>query len=132
MSTNHRPARSLRVLVADDNPLNLRLATRILREMGHSGVLVQDGEQALRALATQHFDVALLDVTMPGMDGVQALRELRARERGGAVRTPVIMVTAHDLPEDQRRMLQAGADGYVAKPIDAKRLGAELRRVLGG
>ncbi|UBQ05526.1 response regulator [Tepidimonas taiwanensis] len=131
MSAQALRMRPLRVLVADDNPLNLRLATRILREMGHSGVLVQDGAKALEALAAQRFDVVLLDVTMPGMDGIEALRELRARERGGAARTAVIMVTAHDLPEDRRRLLQAGADGYVAKPIDAERLAAELARVMG-
>ncbi|MGQ9724744.1 MAG: response regulator [Tepidimonas sp.] len=131
MTTQNRSLRSLRVLVADDNPLNLRLATRLLREMGHSGVLVQDGAQALQALAAQRFDVVLLDVTMPGMDGLEALRELRARERSGGPRTAVIMVTAHDLPEDRRRLQQAGADGFVAKPIDAERLAAELKRVVG-
>lgn len=123
--------RPLRVLVADDNPLNLRLATRILREMGHSGVLVNDGAKALEALQAQSFDVLLMDVTMPVMDGLEALTELRRRERSGRRRTPVIMVTAYDLPEDRRRLLDAGADGYVAKPIDAERLGAELRRLLG-
>ncbi|WP_334135647.1 response regulator [Tepidimonas sp.] len=124
-------SRPLRVLVADDNALNLRLATRILREMGHSGVLVTDGHKALQALQAQTFDVALFDVTMPDMGGLEALAELRAWERAGRPRTPVIMVTAYDLPEDRRRMLEAGADGYVAKPLDAERLAAELARVLG-
>lgn len=123
--------RSLRVLVADDNPLNLRLATRILRDMGHSGVLVGDGHKVLEALHAQTFDLVLMDVTMPGLDGLEALRELRAREAAGRQRrTPVIMVTAYDLPEDRRRILQAGADGYVAKPLDAERLTTEIRRVL--
>lgn len=132
MSTTSPAMRPLRVLVADDNPLNLRLATRILREMGHSGVLVGDGHKALEALRAQTFDLVLMDVTMPGMDGVEALAELRAREAaGGLRRTPVIMVTAYDLPEDRRRLLDAGADGYVAKPLDAERLLAEMRRVLG-
>lgn len=130
MSTMSPTMRPLRVLVADDNPLNLRLATRILREMGHSGVLVGDGHKALEALRTQTFDLVLMDVTMPGMDGVEALKELRVREAGGR-RTPVIMVTAYDLPEDRRRLLEAGADGYVAKPLDGERLLAEMRRVLG-
>ncbi|MCS6810375.1 MAG: response regulator, partial [Tepidimonas sp.] len=63
--------------------------------------------------------------------GLEALRELRAREARGVRRTPVIMVTAYDLPEDRRRLLEAGADGYVAKPLDAERLLAEMQRVLG-
>lgn len=131
MTTTSPTMRPLRVLVADDNPLNLRLATRILRDMGHSGVLVGDGHKALEALRAQTFDLVLMDVTMPGMDGVGALRELRAREAASAQRrTPVIMVTAYDLPEDRRRLLDAGADGYVAKPLDAERLAAEIRRVL--
>lgn len=130
MTANASLRRPLRVLVADDNPLNLRLATRILREMGHSGVLVADGRKALEALRAQTFDVALFDVTMPEMGGLEALAELRGWERAGRPRTPVIMVTAYDLPEDRRRMLDAGADGYVAKPLDAERLAAELERVL--
>jgi len=76
-------ARPLRVLVADDNPLNLRIAARLLRDMGHSGVLVNGGRQALQALQTQAFDVMLLDVTMPDMGGLEALAELRALERAG-------------------------------------------------
>jgi CheY-like chemotaxis protein len=123
-------ARPLRVLVADDNPLNLRIAARLLRDMGHSGVLVNGGRQALQALQTQAFDVMLLDVTMPDMGGLEALAELRTLERAGRRHTPVIMVTAYDLPEDRRRLLDAGADGYVAKPLDAERLAAELARVV--
>lgn len=131
MTANPSAVRPLRVLVADDNPLNLRLAARLLRDMGHSGVLVTDGHKVLEALRAQTFDLVLMDVTMPGMDGLEALRELRAREAREARRTPVIMVTAYDLPEDRRRLLEAGADGYVAKPLDAERLLAEMQRVLG-
>lgn len=121
---------ALRVLVADDNTINLRIATRVLREMGHSGVLVTDGDKALKALEAQHFDLVLMDVTMPGRDGLSTLAELRALERSGARRrTPVIMVTAHDMPSDRQRFLDAGADGYVAKPLEADRLLVEMRRI---
>ncbi|MFN3956371.1 MAG: response regulator [Tepidimonas ignava] len=129
MTTNPTAMRPLRVLVADDNPLNLRLAARLLRDMGHSGVLVTDGHKALEALQAQRFDVVLMDVTMPGMDGTEALALLRQREAGLRY-TPVIMVTAYDMPEDRRRLLEAGADGYVAKPLDGQRLAAELARVV--
>lgn len=127
---NSTPAdRSLRVLVADDNTINLRVATRVLRDMGHSGVLVTDGDKALKAMEQQRFDLVLLDVTMPNRDGLSTLAEIRLREKRGQTRTTVIMVTAHDLPSDRQRMLSAGADGYVAKPLDADPLRAELRRL---
>ncbi len=121
--------RPLRILVADDNTINLRVATRVLRDMGHTGALVTDGVKALKALESQQFDLVLLDVTMPEMDGLTTLAEIRAREQRGAKRTPVIMVTAHDLPSDRTRFLSAGADGYVAKPLETDRLQTELDRL---
>ena len=130
MSSNTSVPRALRVLVADDNPVNLRVATRVLRDMGHSGVLVTDGEKALKALEAQAFDVALMDVTMPQLDGVSTVAEMRKREKQGARRTPVIMVTAFDMPSDRARFLAAGADGYLAKPLERVALEAELQRVL--
>lgn len=124
-------ARSLRVLVADDNPVNLRLAAAVLRDLGHGGALVPDGLKALQALERQPFDLLLLDVNMPQMDGLAVLRHLRAQEQAGGPKLPIIMVTAHDQPSDRRAMLAAGADGYVAKPLDVQRLQSELQRVLG-
>jgi CheY-like chemotaxis protein len=130
MSTLSTPVRPLHILVADDNPINLRLATRILREMGHTGALVTDGIKALKALDAQRFDVVLLDVTMPEMDGVEVLGKLRDLERQGRPKTTVIMVTAHDLPSDRKNLLAAGADGFVPKPLEAAALASELARVL--
>ncbi len=130
MNASSPASKPLRVLVADDNPVNLRVATRVLRDMGHSGVLVTDGEKALKALEAQPFDVALMDVTMPQLDGISAVAEMRKREKQGARRTPVIMVTAFDMPSDRARFLAAGADGYLAKPLERTALEAELQRVL--
>ena len=121
----------LRVLVAEDNPINQRVAVAMLRALGHNGVVVGDGEKALRALSQLPFDVVLMDVTMPNCDGMAALAELQERKRQGVRVPPVIMVTAHDLPGDREHFLAAGADGYVAKPMDVAALTAELRRVLG-
>lgn len=129
MSSPTSSRRPLRVLVADDNAINLRLATRILREMGHSGALVTDGLKALKAMDAQRFDVVLLDVTMPEMDGVQVLKTLRELEQQGRPRTTVIMVTAHDLPSDRQNLLAAGADGFVPKPLEPNALAAELQRL---
>ena len=130
MNASSPASKPLRVLVADDNPVNLRVATRVLRDMGHSGVLVTDGEKALKALEAQAFDVALMDVTMPQLDGISAVAEMRKREKQGARRTPVIMVTAFDMPSDKARFIAAGADGYLAKPLERAALEAELQRVL--
>lgn len=132
MNNESRSSKPLRVLVADDNPVNLRVATRVLREMGHSGVLVTDGEKALKALEAQSFDVCLFDVTMPNLDGIGALTELRRREtRAGKRKTPIIMVTAFDMPSDRARLMAQGADGYVPKPLERVALEVELQRVLG-
>lgn len=120
----------LRVLIADDIPLNQKVASVMLKRLGHSGVLVADGEQALRALEQQRFDVVLLDASMPVLDGLGALREIREAERRGRARTPVIMVTGHDSPDDRTNFLKAGADGFVPKPIQVETLLSELRRVL--
>jgi CheY-like chemotaxis protein len=131
MSITKPAQRALRVLVADDNPVNLRVATRVLRDMGHSGVLVTDGEKALKAMEAHTFDVALMDVTMPVLDGLSTVAEIRKREQSGQRKTPIIMVTAFDLPSDRARMLASGADGYLAKPLERQALEIELNRVLG-
>ncbi len=131
MSTTNPATSALRILVADDNPVNLRVATRVLRDMGHSGVLVTDGEKALKAMDAHTFDIVLMDVTMPVLDGLGAVAEIRKREQQGKRKTPVIMVTAFDLPSDRARMLAAGADGYLAKPLERQALEVELKRLLG-
>jgi two-component system sensor histidine kinase/response regulator len=121
----------MHVLVAEDNPINQMMATRVLHRLGHTGVVVGDGAQALRCLEQVKFDLVLMDVMMPNMDGLQALAALREREqRTGCARMPVFMATGHDLPGDRERLLQAGADGYVAKPFGAESLQSEIQRVL--
>lgn len=119
----------MRVLVADDNPINTRTAARILREMGHGGVLVNDGEQVLKALVQKPFDLVLLDVNMPILDGPATLKAIQAREAAGASHVPVVFVTAHDLPSDRTRYLALGADGFLVKPLESGALLAELRRL---
>jgi len=129
----HTPAkaagRALRVLVADDNVINTRTAARLLRESGHGGILVHDGQQVLKALASQAFDVVLLDVNMPVLDGPETLKAIRRLEQQGAPHVPVVFVTAHDLPSDRTRYLALGADGFLVKPLDAHALQAELVRL---
>ncbi len=122
--------RSLKVLVADDNPVNQKIMIGLLRNLGHTGVVVSDGEKVLRCLAQLSFDAILLDVQMPIMDGLKALAAIRAGEKSGKPHVPVIMVTANDLPEDRLRFQRKGADGYVSKPVGQLALQQELARVL--
>jgi CheY-like chemotaxis protein len=123
--------RSLHVLVAEDNPINQRMATNALKQLGHTGVVVGDGAEALRCLSQFKFDLVLMDVMMPNMDGLEALAAIRSSEQQArSPRLPVFIATAHDLPGDRERLLQAGADGYVAKPINAMALQSEIERVL--
>jgi PAS domain S-box-containing protein len=125
-----RPGPPLRVLVAEDNEYNQRLVLRLLEKHGHAAELVADGHAALAALARGGFDVALLDLQMPGMDGLQVIAEWRRREAGTGRRLPVVAVTAHSMTGDRERCLRAGMDGYLSKPIRAAELYAELARVV--
>ncbi len=101
----------------------------LLRRLGYGGIVVPNGQEALRALGRQHFDVMLLDVNMPVLGGWETLQALRELERTGRPRMPVIMISGHDLPEDRARYLAGGADAYLVKPLDAGELDATLQRV---
>ena len=121
---------SLRVLVAEDNLINQRLALAMLTRLGHTGVVVGDGEKALKCLAKLKFDVVLMDVMMPVLDGLGALGAIREQEQTTGAHLPVIIVTAHTDPGDVQKFKLAGADGYVAKPMEIERLKEELKRVM--
>ena len=110
-------SRSLRVLVAEDNPVNQRLAQAVLEAWGHTAVLAASGQEALAALEGGAFDIVLMDAQMPDMDGFQATAAIRARERSTGAHVPIIAMTAHAQPGDRERCLAAGMDGYIAKPI---------------
>lgn len=123
--------RSLQVLLVEDHAINRKLAEILLQQMGHRWVSAGDGQEALERLQEQPFDVVLMDVMMPRMDGVSALRVLREREAGRVRQTPVLMVTAHAMTGDRERFLAAGADGYVSKPLSQEALCREIARVTG-
>nr|WP_321259773.1 ATP-binding protein [uncultured Pseudodesulfovibrio sp.] len=108
----------LKVLLADDNPLNRELATTLLTERGHTVTAVENGIQALEALKEERFDLILMDVQMPIMDGVSATRAIRAPQSGVVdPSVPILALTAHALKGDRERFLDAGMDDYIAKPI---------------
>ncbi|WP_051445213.1 PAS domain S-box protein [Desulfocurvus vexinensis] len=123
--------RALRVLVAEDNVVNRIYAERLVRELGHSAVAVADGHEALRALAGGGFDLVLMDVQMPGLDGVQATRSIRAGEVPGVdPALPVIAMTAHAMKGDREVFLDAGMDEYVSKPVAPQELRAAIARAV--
>jgi signal transduction histidine kinase/CheY-like chemotaxis protein len=121
------PGGSVSILLAEDNPVNQRLAARLLEKMGHRVTLAGNGREAVEAWERESFAAILMDVQMPEMDGYRATGVIRAREQELALRrTPIIGVTAHAMKGDREKCLAAGMDEYVSKPIKS----AELREVL--
>jgi CheY-like chemotaxis protein len=119
------------VLLAEDNSGNILVATCLLATYGYSYDLARNGKEALAMLDANTYDVVLMDVQMPEMDGLEVTRRLREREKAtGSERLPVIGMTAYALPEDRRRCLQAGMDGYIAKPFNHQELVNILQRVI--
>ncbi len=109
----------LRILLAEDSPFNQKVAVTLLEKAGHEVVVANDGRQALEWLDRREFDLVLMDIQMPEMDGYQATQEIRRREREtGSPHMPVIAMTAHAMQGDREAALASGMDGYLAKPID--------------
>ncbi len=107
----------LRILLAEDNVVNQRLALTLLRKAGHEVVLAENGREALERLQAETFDVVLMDVEMPELDGLEATRQWRRIEQRTGGHTPVIAMTAHTIKGDRERCLRAGMDDYLAKPV---------------
>ena len=129
--TPTRSARRLRVLVAEDNPVNQRLAQHLLERRGHTPILAANGREALDLATHDQFDLVLMDLQMPEMDGFETTASIRARERDArAPRLPIIALTAHAMQGDRQRCLDADMDGYVAKPIKPVELFEVIDRVM--
>ena len=109
--------RAVRVLLVEDNLVNQRLFVRLIEKLGHQVSVAANGRQALTMLAAGRFDVVLMDVQMPEMDGLEATREIRRLERRIGVHTPILGLTAHAMKGDKERCLEAGMDSYLAKPV---------------
>jgi CheY-like chemotaxis protein len=107
----------LSVLLAEDNIINQKLVTKILENHGHRVTVVNNGEEVLTTLEKEAFDLILMDIQMPKMDGFQATAEIRRRERETRTHLPIVAMTAHAMKGDMEKCLEAGMDAYVAKPV---------------
>lgn len=116
------------ILIIDDNPVNLKLAALVLQSSGQMVIQAEDAEQALALLETRMPDLVLTDVALPGMDGLELTRRLKADARYRHL--PVVALTASAMKRDEMRALEAGCDAYIAKPIDTRNLAAQLTVVL--
>jgi two-component system, sensor histidine kinase and response regulator len=127
LATSGNAEASLRILVAEDNAVNQNLVARLFEKRGHYVKVVANGLEALDALELGTYDLVLMDMQMPEMDGFEATAELRKREKQTGHHTPIIALTAHAMKGDRERCLEAGMDGYLSKPIFAP----ELDELLG-
>jgi PAS domain S-box-containing protein len=114
--------RRLRILLAEDNAVNQRLAVRLLEKQGHAVVVAGNGKEALRAVEGQSFDLVLMDVQMPEMDGLEATARIREWEKAGGKHVPIVAMTAQVMKGDREQCLQAGMDAYLGKPIQPAQL----------
>jgi CheY-like chemotaxis protein len=126
------PSTQLRILVAEDNLVNQRVARALLEKQGHQIAVAATGKQVLAMIAEQQFDVILMDVQMPELDGLEAAAAIRAAEAGTTRHLPIIAMTAHAMKGDAEHCIAAGMDAYVSKPISRDVLFAALTEVVSG
>jgi CheY-like chemotaxis protein len=123
----------LHILLAEDNPINMLLIRELLRRRGHKVTEVTNGNAAVQAMVESRFDLLLTDIHMPGMDGIEAARAIRASEaRSGAARTPIVALTADALESGKHSCLEAGMDGFLTKPVDPADLEEIFRTLFPG
>ena len=128
--TGHREVKPMRILLAEDNLVNQKVAVAVLLRMGHEVCVVDNGLEALTEVQTNEFDVVLMDIHMPQMDGLEALQQIRALD-GPVSKIPVVALTANAMKGDREKYLAAGMDDYVAKPIKPELLSGALSGVTG-
>ncbi|HMD70567.1 MAG TPA: response regulator [Bryobacteraceae bacterium] len=126
------PGQPLRILLAEDNAINQRVARVLLERRGHTVTVAANGREAVQLAGEREFDLILMDVQMPEMDGLEATMALRAREAGAGRRLPIVAMTAHAMKGDAERCLEAGMDAYISKPIKPELLFAAIGKVRPG
>jgi two-component system sensor histidine kinase/response regulator len=130
LETGSMEPNRLRILLAEDNVVNQRVAVRLIEKRGHAVTVASDGKAALVALKKDRFDVVLMDIQMPELDGLEATAKIREAERSAGGHIPIIAMTAHALKGDQERCLAAGMDRYLSKPIRSGELFAAIESVI--
>ena len=120
----------LHILVAEDNHVNQKLAQKLLEKNGHNVEVVSNGVQAVEAVENRYFDLILMDIQMPELDGMKAAEIIRSKERARGLRIPIIAMTAYAMKGDRERFLESGFDGYVAKPIDPGQLFGTIEELM--
>ena len=110
------------ILLAEDDPINQALALAILKQQGWSVVVVDNGQEAVTAMEKNSFDLVLMDVQMPVLDGYEAVAAIRKREEESGLHTPIIAMTAHAMDGAREKCISKGMDGYLAKPVDIQNL----------
>ena len=122
------PARHLRILVAEDNRVNQKVIISLLEKDGHTVQIVSNGSAAVEQMSKNRFDLVLMDIQMPVMNGYDATREIRRRELAGGLHTPIVALTAHAMKSDRDQCLDAGMDDYLSKPLQPNTLRAVVQR----
>ena len=117
-------------MLAEDNPVNQKLASRLLEKRGHKVTTVANGREAVEALERSRFDVVLMDVQMPEMDGWTATEIIRKREQESNTHVPILALTAHAMKDYENRCYQAGMDGFVSKPLEPAQLFKAVEAVI--
>lgn len=123
-----------KILLADDNPINLDLTSRLLKKKGHKVTTAENGQEAIDLFLKNSFDVILMDLEMPIIGGIEAARQIRAKEKASAIDTPeytpIIAMTAHDQETERTACLVVGMDGFISKPIDIKTLNQTIQEII--
>jgi len=123
------PHRALSILVAEDNLVNQRLIARMLEKRGHRVTIAADGSEAVDLAGQHSFDLVLMDIQMPKMDGLAATAAIRERERKSGTHLPIVALTVHAMKGDEQLCMSSGMDGYLCKPIRPQELDAVLMRI---
>ncbi len=123
-----------KILLADDNPVNLDLTARLLKKRGHEISTAENGQEAVDRFLASAFDVILMDLEMPVMSGIEAARQIRAKEKASSIDTPaytpIIAMTAHDEETERTACLVVGMDGFITKPIDIKTIHQTIQEII--
>lgn len=123
-----------KILLVDDNPMNLDLASRLLKKKGHEVTTAENGKEAIDLYLKNNFDVILMDLDMPVINGIEATQQIRSKERASSISTPaytpIIAMTAHDQETERTSCLLVGMDGFINKPIDIKTLTQSIQEII--